>query len=571
MIIIGVNGHSARYPEKGITHNSGAAWLEDGRIVAAIDEERLTRRKSDWRYPLLSIEALTTASRRRPDYAALANLSRRHFAGGVVRSYWKARKIAKHPFYKRYLNSRIVDFPTRSLGQMLRPRTLPDGLRGIPHQEVRHHLAHAASAYYCCPWPNEKVLTITLDAAGDGQCASVWIGRDGRLESLHSQDFLSSVGGLYTAVTSHLGFKPLQHEGKIVGLAAFGTPEPLMSRLLEHVSGRGSSLEFDGDLMFLAMTGNRPGTRDVFETLSRGLSREDIAAGLQAFTEAVVCDFVAEWVAKTGVGKLALAGGVFANVKLNQRVLELDCVENVYIHPNMGDGGLAVGAALSAHAERNGGMSPQFLESLYLGPDISTDDARRALDEAGIEHNQPDNPARNIAELLAAGKVVARAAGRMEYGPRALGNRTVFASCSDPSINKWLNDRLQRTEFMPFAPIILESHAAAYFPKWRPDHVASRFMTITYDASEIARKNIPAAIHVDGTARPQVLRQSDNPEVHAILTEYLALTGIPSVINTSFNMHEEPIVCSAEDAVRAFQLGKLDALFCGGLLAKADA
>jgi len=567
MIIIGVNGHTARNPEKGITHNSGAAWLEDGRIVAAIDEERLSRVKNDKSYPLLSIEALTQTPGRRPDFVAVANFSRRHFAGDMVRGYWKARKLAKQPLYKSYLNSRIVDFPLRTLGQILVPRTLPDNLRGLPNDETRHHHAHAASAYYCCPWPSEKVLTITLDAAGDGHCGSVWIGHNGRLEHLHSIDFLSSVGGLYTAFTAQLGFKMLQHEGKIVGLAAYGKPEPLLSRLLQHVSGRGSALSFDGDLMFLALTANRSGTREIYEALTHGLSREDIAAGLQAFTEMTVCDLVAEWVGKTGIGKLALAGGVFANVKANQRILELDCVENIYIQPNMGDGGLALGAALAAHAEQNGGLTPRLLESLYLGPDISSDEAARGFDAAGIKYTRPENAAKTVAGLLAQGKVVARASGRMEYGPRALGNRTVFASCSDPTINKWLNDRLQRTEFMPFAPIILESHAAEYFPAWRPDHVTARFMTITYDASAVAKKNIPAAIHVDGTARPQVLRQSDNPEVHAILAEYHALTGIPSVINTSFNMHEEPIVCSAGDAVRAFQLGRLDALLCAGLLA----
>jgi carbamoyltransferase len=567
MVIIGVNGHTAREPEKGITHNSGAAWLEDGRIVAAIDEERLSRQKNDKRYPLLSIRALTRASGPRPDFVALANFSRRHFAGDMVRSYWKARKLAKHPLYKSYLNSRIADFPLRTLGQILVPRTLPDGLRGLPNAETRHHHAHAAGAYYCCPWPSEKVLTITLDAAGDGHCGSVWIGHNGRLEHLHWIDLLSSVGGLYTAFTAQLGFKPLQHEGKIVGLAAYGKPEPQLSRLLEHVQGRGSAMAFDGDLMFLALTANRPGTRDVFEALTHGLSREDIAAGLQAFTEMAVCDLVTEWVKKTGISKVALAGGVFANVKANQRILELDCVENIYIQPNMGDGGLALGAALAAHAELNGGLAPKFLESLYLGPDISGEEAARGFEAAGIRYTRPEAAAKTVAGLLARGKVVARAAGRMEYGPRALGNRTVFASCSDPAINKWLNDRLQRTEFMPFAPIILESHAAEYFPAWRPDHVVARFMTITYDASDLAKKNIPAAIHVDGTARPQVLSPSDNPEVHTILTEYYALTGIPAVINTSFNMHEEPIVCSAGDAIRAFQLGRLDALLCAGLLA----
>lgn len=569
MNILGINGYTARDPDKGITHNAGSAWLDNGRIVAAIDEERLSRKKNDKRFPFLSIKALLDMEGKAPDFVALAQLSRHRFVGDMMRGYWKARRTARHPSFKSYLNSRLADFPLRTVTQMFSPRTVPDRLNALPRNETIHHLAHASSAYYCCPWPGEPVLTITLDGFGDGHCGSVWIGRDGKLEHLFWLEFLSSIGGLYTAFTMQLGFKPLQHEGKIVGLAAFGNPEPLMSRLRERVSGHGSSLLFDGDLMYLALTGDRNGTRDIYQALTSDLSREDIAAGLQAFSEAMVCDFIAEWARKTGLRKLALAGGIFANVKLNQRVLELPEIDNLYIHPNMGDGGLAVGAALTVHADRGGGMTPIFLESLYLGPDISNTEAAEVLEDAGLSYTSPDNLAERTADLLVAGKVVARAAGRMEYGPRALGNRTVFASCSDPAINKWLNDRLQRTEFMPFAPIVMEEYAAHYFPAWKPDHVAARFMTITYDASDAAKRDIPAAIHVDGTARPQVLREQDNPAVYAILKAFHQRTGVAALINTSFNMHEEPIVCSAADAVRAFQLGHLDALICGDLLTLA--
>jgi carbamoyltransferase len=570
MKILGINGYTARDPDKGITHNSGAAWIEDGRITAAIDEERMSRNKNDKHFPFMTVDALLKVAGTKPDFVALAHLSRHRIVRDMVRGYWKARKTARHPLFKAYLTSRLIDFPLRTLGQVFTPRTVPGELQPLPRGETIHHLAHAATAYFCCPWPDEKVLTITLDGFGDGHCGSVWIGHNGKLEHKHWLDFVSSVGGLYTAFTMQLGFKALQHEGKIVGLAAYGKPEPMMSRLREHIKGRGSGMTFDGDLMFLALTGDRPGTREIFDRLSQGLSREDIAAGLQAFSEAMVCDFVSEWVRQTGIRKLALAGGVFANVKLNQRVLELEDVENIYIYPNMGDGGLAAGAALHAYAERNGGLVPALLDSLYLGPDIAREDAVQALNTAGLAYTRVDDIAQRAAQLLTDGKVVARAAGPMEYGPRALGNRSVFASCSDPAINKWLNDRLRRTEFMPFAPIIMEEHAGEYFPRWRPEHVTARFMTITYEASASAKRHIPAAIHVDNTARPQVLREQDNPEVYAILKAYHAITGIPALINTSFNMHEEPIVCSASDAVRAFQLGHLDALICADLLTVAQ-
>jgi len=266
------------------------------------------------------------------------------------------------------------------------------------------------------------------------------------------------------------------------------------------------------------------------------------------------------------VSKLALAGGVFANVKLNQRLLALPDIDNVYIHPNMGDGGLATGAAYEVYARLHNGLMPRFQHHVDLGTDITRDTALAALQKAGLNYSEPENLSYQVARLLAQGKVVARAAGKMEYGPRALGNRTVMAACQDKSINQWLNQKFDRTEFMPFAPVIIEEQALAYFPDWQEDHIAARFMTITYDASELAQRNIPAAIHVDNTARPQVIRREDNPDYYDIVNDYYQLTGVASVINTSFNMHEEPIVRTADEAILAFQAAQLDALILGPFL-----
>jgi carbamoyltransferase len=263
---------------------------------------------------------------------------------------------------------------------------------------------------------------------------------------------------------------------------------------------------------------------------------------------------------------LALAGGVFSNVKLNQLILELPEVETIYVHPNMGDGGLATGAAFEVYSRLNKGFEPQFNQQVYLGTEINRDNALAALEKQGLDYEEPDNLAFAVAQLLADGKVIARADGKMEYGPRALGNRTVMAACNDPTINDWLNKKFARTEFMPFAPVILQEHAKEYFPEWKEDHITARFMTLTYNVSETARKNIPAAVHIDNTARPQVLRREDNPDYYDIIKEYYAITGVPSVINTSFNMHEEPIVRTADEAILAFQSADLDALVLGPFL-----
>ncbi|MBF0282160.1 MAG: carbamoyltransferase [Zetaproteobacteria bacterium] len=565
MNILGIYGYDPKNPKRGYRHNGGAALVaDDGTVLSAIEEERLSRIKNDAVYPTLAIEQL--ANEHPFDHIALAGLQRTSFLSTAIRNYQTWRQHATTPAEKKHFLNRILNFYIATLGAAI--LNLPNKPAHLtqPMQRFHHHDAHAASAYYCCPWPDEDVLIITLDGAGDGLCGRVEIGRDG--QRIHQIDIpqLHSIGAIYSMFTAHLGFKPHRHEGKVLGLAAYGNPQLLANKLMAHIHLEGDFPTFDATLLKVAYG------RFAHETLNDligSLSREDIAAGLQHFTEKTITHFVQHWVRKTDIHKLALAGGVFSNVKLNQRILELECVDNLYIQPNMGDGGLAVGAALAQIATQKQTLKPKFLSTAYLGQDITLEAATAALHHQSLDFSHPTDMAEAVATLLASGKVVARAAGRMEFGPRALGNRTLFASCSDEKINQWLNDKLQRTEFMPFAPIIMEEHAAEYFPAWEPEHVMARFMTITYDASEIARKNIPAAVHVDGTARPQVLREEDNPEVYAILRAYYAKTGVPALINTSFNMHEEPIVCSAADAVRAFQLGHLDALICGPLLCVA--
>lgn len=571
MIVMGLNGYTAKDPKKGIFHNTGAAIVKDGKVLAAIDEERISRIKNDRHYPLGSIEEVLKIANISPeeiDSIVVPHLSRHKIAKVTISNYLSALTAPNNSLdFRAYLLNRIVDFPLRVVAESFSPRTVPDYLLNIKRREIRHHEAHAASAYYTSPWGDKRVLVVTFDGFGDGECASVWVGENGKMVRKTGISFNHSVGSLYTAFTYHLGFKPLQHEGKIVGLASFGNGEELVNRLLRHIKMGDWDNLFDAKLMQLSLCALRKGSASIYKELTSGLSREDIAAGIQEITEMIITRYIAEQVSAYDCSHIALAGGVFANVKLNQRILAIPGVKNIYVYPNMGDGGLAAGAALAEHARLNPEhATPQFIETCYLGQNIDEMDAETALRQAGLNFTKPDNLAEETAKLLAAGKVVARASGRMEYGPRALGNRTVMAACSDPDINKWLNDRFQRTEFMPFAPVILEEYAAEYFPEWKPEHKTARFMTITYDGSQIAKEKIPAAIHIDGTARPQVLRRKDNEGYYDIIDEYRKITGIPSVINTSFNMHEEPIVCTASDAVRAFLDAHLDALILGPFL-----
>lgn len=562
MIILGINGNRRQ-------HNSAAAILVDGELVASVEEERISRIKCDNAYPAGAIaEVLFIAGAREQDVdvVALANLSRWDQKPYLDMLFARVASLGKEDpelskFYWKHQFERYL--------RMLRPRKKPAGvLSGKPMQAVEHHHAHAASAYYACPFGDERIGVITLDGSGDFSWGSVWVGENGKLREIAHLPYLNSIGLLYSAVTHHLGFISGRHEGKVLGLAAFGNPEPFLSRLLAHTNPSDWNALFDAKLTRVPLRPVSSMGAAVVAELCGDLSREDIAAGLQLYTEKTICGWVQEQVGKLNVSKLALAGGVFSNVKLNQRILDLPGVENIYVHPNMGDGGLAAGAAFEVHARLHGGLRPE-LSKVYLGTEINRENALQALQKHDVSYEEPENLAQVVGRLLADGKVVARAEGKMEYGPRALGNRTVMAPCHDASINQWLNKKFARTEFMPFAPVILQEHAKEYFPAWDESHITARFMTITYNASETARKNIPAAVHVDGTARPQVIRRDDNPGYYDILKEYYTITGVPSVINTSFNMHEEPIVRTAEEALVAFQSAGLDALVLGPFLCRA--
>jgi carbamoyltransferase len=269
------------------------------------------------------------------------------------------------------------------------------------------------------------------------------------------------------------------------------------------------------------------------------------------------------YVERHGTSRIAMAGGVMANVKFNQRIAQLPGVEDVWVFPAMADAGTAFGAALCHVPPRPG--QPR-IEDVYLGPDYTHSEMAAALREAQLSPLPVDDLSASIAHLLTTGACVARFDGRMEFGPRALGNRSILVRATDPGTNDSLNQRLRRTEFMPFAPATLYEHAEACYLGIERGRSCAEFMTMTFDCTDKMRRESPAAVHVDGTARPQLVRKDKQPGYYGINEQYHRLTGIPTVINTSFNMHEEPIVCSPSDAVRAFLDGDLEFLALGPFL-----
>jgi carbamoyltransferase len=452
---------------------------------------------------------------------------------------WGREAAAFHFRWQRELESALDEF---ELGGKLK--------------RVEHHLSHASNAYFTSGF--ESALIVTLDGYGSGLSGSVSVGRDGHIERIHDQEYPHSLGTFYESVTSALGFTPSRHEGKIVGLAAYGDPEVLGDMLRRRfVQDNGGFRIVETNNVYFA------------RLLAAEFPKIDVAAAYQRILEEVASHYVEHHFRKSGMRNLVLSGGVVANVKLNQRLRAIEGVDAIFVHPNMGDGGCGTGGALLEFAGHPN--TTRRLNDVFFGPDFSDDQIADALQRAQLPFTpyRPIEP--KIALLIASGKVVARFDGRMEYGPRALGNRSILYHAKEPSVNQWLNQRLGRTEFMPFAPATLYEHRAACYNNIEGADYAAQFMTLTFDCTTAMKRDCPAAVHVDGTARPQLVTQESNPSFYRILTEYHKLTGVPSLINTSFNMHEEPIVCSPDDAIRAFLQGNLDYLAIGDYLVEHPA
>ena len=423
-----------------------------------------------------------------------------------------------------------------------------------PVDFIDHHTSHAASAYYTSG--KDNVLVITSDAAGDALSATVFVGNGGKLTKLKEVNSYNSIGKLYSYVTEICGFKPLRHEGKITGLAAYGNPI--------YISLFNKMVVFNnGGFTNISNTKHERSKEKILKEIGRDFKKENLAASVQKHLENETIKFVSHWLDKTRLRNVVLAGGVFSNVKLNQKILELDNIDSVYIHPNMGDGGLALGAALYV----NGGK-PINIDDVYFGVEYSEKEIEETLKKYNLKYKKYNHVEKEIAKLLSEKKVVARFNGKMEYGPRALGNRSILYHAGDKTVNDWLNKNLCRTEWMPFAPVTLEEFKSDYYLNYKGGEHAAKFMTITFDCNDRMREESPAVVHVDNTARPQLINEEINPSYYKILKEYHKLTNIPTIINTSFNMHEEPIVCSPEDAVRSFKKGNLDVLAIGNFIVK---
>lgn len=564
-------------------HDPGAALVHRGEIIAAVNEERMAGNKLVFGFPGKSIhEVMRIAGIKAADVDDIA-LQRPCGSNPLAPNglYWRQKALLtkgrscldfiytskgkQHEIYgwKSIIPSLLV--LTGMPRWMLTEGTAFLGIKRIFGLRkkitiVDHHTAHWASAYFTSGF--KKALSVVIEGY-DGE-AGMRIGliENDRMTPVAVSRSPHSPGLFYSLCTRMMGFNFLLHGGKITGLAAYGDPSKAMGVVEGLFWNEGMELRTSPLLFELELEWAK--TRKI-PSCFKDFSREDVAAAFQARLETVIIETVTAAMNKTGCRNILLSGGVAANVKLNQHIMSIPGVEQIFIHPGMSDCGLALGAALYLDKKRHSSPSPP-LKNVFFGTPINNSDVEPALKKHGLAYRRKTNMPKTIAKLLQDGKIVVRVTGRMEYGPRALGNRSILSHCRDPGINARLNDRLNRTEFMPFAPAVLAEEAHKCFKGYTPALHTAEFMTTTFDCTDWMIEHCPAVVHVDHTSRPQFVTPASNPDFYAIIKEYQAASGIPALINTSFNMHNEPVPATVDNALRTFLRSALDYLAIGDYL-----
>ena len=565
MNVLGISGHY---------HDAAAALVVDGQVVAAAAEEAFSRVKHD---PALPTQAIEYCLR----------------AGGIGPGQLDAVAYHGKPIttFVRILRTHLQVAP-RGVGTFCRamPEWFRDKLwvgyeidrvlRELGHVEpvplhfTEHHESHAASAFL--PSPFERAAVLTFDGVGEWATTSIGVGSGAELEIVEELQFPHSIGLLYAAFTEYCGFRVNSGEYKLMGLAPYGSPV-YRARILDDLV----ELHDDGSLRldlryFSFLNGRRMTNRrfaDLFDGPRRSPESEitqrhmDVARSIQDVTEEIVLRIARHAHEMTGASDVCLAGGVALNCVANGRLLREGPFERVWVQPASSDAGGALGAALLV-SNRSGALRRadgihDAMSGSALGPEFDDEEIASHLDAIGASYRtfaDTAERARSIATWLDDGLVVALFLGRMEFGPRALGHRSIIADPRDPEMAQRLNERVKRREsFRPFAPAVLEESAGDWF---RPS-VSSPYMTLVTQVSPDAPSALPSVTHVDGSARVQTVGRTDHPEFHEIIAAFDALTGCPVVVNTSFNVRGEPIVCTPADAYRCFMGTDIDVLVLG--------
>lgn len=586
----------------GLYHDSAAALVVDGRIEAAAQEERFTRRKHDAEFPKHAVEyCLSVAGCRLDELDAVVFYDKPFikferlletylsFAPRGFQSFkmamplWLRDKLFQKQIIAKELKTFSAGF---DIGKLL---------------FTEHHLSHAASAFY--PSPFEEAAVLTMDGVGEWATMTLAVGRGNDLKVHKELHFPHSLGLLYSAVTYYIGFKVNSGEYKVMGLAPYGTPR-FAKLMLEKLIDLKEDGSFQLDQSYFNYGVGLTMTNDRFAALFGEPVRKpeqlltqfhmDMAASVQAVTEEIVLRLARSVRAETGMTNLCLAGGVALNCVANGKLLREGIFDGLWIQPAAGDAGGALGAALAGYhlfhgKSREVPAKGDAMRGSYLGPDFSQAQIEAELTAAGAKFEVLDDAAliEATAQGLADGKAVGWMQGRMEFGPRALGGRSILGDPRSPAMQKTLNLKVKyRESFRPFAPSVLREDVADWFElegdspymllvadvrkELRREMTAEEKALFGIDKLNVPRSTIPAVTHVDYSARIQTVHEETNPRYHRLISRFKALTGCPVVVNTSFNVRGEPIVCTASDAFRCFMGSEIELLVVGNCLLRKE-
>ena len=585
-------------------HDSAAALIENGRIVAAAQEERFSRKKHDARFPRQALEYCLAS--------AGIVLREVDFVVFYDKPFLKFERLLETylAFAPRGFQSFRAAIPLWLKEKLFQKKLLQDELaRHAPEYDwekrllfSEHHQSHAASAFFASPF--QEAVVLTMDGVGEWATTSVGVGRGNHLEMQREIHFPHSIGLLYSAFTYYVGFKVNSGEYKVMGLAPYGEPR-YAKTILDHLIDLKADGSFRLDMSYFNYCTGLTMTNGRFDALFGGPPRRpedsltqrhmDLAASVQAVTEEIVLRMTRALASETGAENLCLAGGVALNCVANGKIARDGKFKRIWVQPAAGDAGGALGAAFAAYHLYKGqprqiSGALDAMQGSYLGPAWSNDEIATRLQAAGARFTMLDDQAliERAADDLASEKALGWFQGRMEFGPRALGARSIIADPRSPQMQKTLNLRVKyRESFRPFAPAILAEAVSDWFEfagespymlmvapvveRRRRAMTAAEQALFGIDKLNVPRSEIPAVTHVDYSARIQTVHRETNPRFHALLSEFRDKTGCPILVNTSFNVRGEPIVCTPEDAFRCFMGSDIEALVVGNAyLVKMD-
>ena len=541
-------------------HNAAACLYRNGKIIAALQEERIRRIKNWSGTPLGAIRWVMNYAGTNANEIDVVALNGEYMPRPQTKEelleQYRTIDSLKYQLRKRLRNTPLRTILTRTRQQERSRELMALGFPRPKIQFVNHHQCHAAAAYYGWGRFNEPVLVLTNDGAGDMMCATVNIGEHGRIRTVDVVEDSHSLANIYAVVTFLMGMVPLEHEYKIMGMAPYADQKG--AKKIADLFEQHFAFRMDNPITW-RRTSDMPDTFYSYPYLRDllALHRFDaIMGGVQQFTERMLTQWVRRCVAHTGIRKVALSGGIFMNVKANKLIMELPEIDDLFIYPSCGDETNAIGVCYKVYVDKAGleGITP--LEDFYFGPSFDESSVLESLQSfqfggTKVCYQKSDNIEANVADLLNQGEIVARFSGREEFGARSLGNRAILANPSRVDLIRVLNDMIKSRDFwMPFACSINEEFAGRYLKN--PKNISAPYMILSFDTTENVAE-ISAGIHpYDNTVRPQIVSRSHNPQYHKLISEFNKRSNIGAVLNTSFNLHGFPIVHTPSDALEVF-------------------